>query len=54
MQLVHNIKLIDNKDNEALVNDKIFDDIEDLFKILLVDNDVVYAYNVCDEGFDTE
>ena len=54
MRLVHNVKLMDNKDNEALVNDKIFDDIEDLFKIYSLDNDVVYACNVRNDGFDIE
>ena len=54
MRLVHNVKLMDNKDNEALVNDKIFDDIEDLFQIYSLDNDVVYACNVRNDGFDIE
>ena len=37
-----------------MINDKIFDDYDELFQIESVENYVVYACNVCNEGFDRE
>ena len=43
-----------SKEAQDLIEKEHSDDIEDLFQIEIVEGEELYAYNVCNEGFEKD